>query len=117
MSILSHFQSRLSIGLLISALAIAGSGQAFAAATSARPSPYFGRWTVDEERPVFTARGREYKSIDVAACGADFCGVSVDAKGKCGATLFRFLGKRMAQDRLQGHGKWGDKKKYCDLQL
>jgi hypothetical protein len=113
MSILSHFQSRLSIGLLIGALAIAGAGagQTLAAAASAKPSPYFGRWTVDEDRPVFTVRGRAYKTIDVAMCGKDFCGVSVDAKGQCGATLFRFLGKRLYADRLQGHGKWGDAKK------
>jgi hypothetical protein len=111
MKTLSHFLPRLSIGVLLGAMAIAGSGVTVTAATSANPSPYFGRWTVAEEKPVFSKRGLAYKTIDVAPCGKDFCGVSVNAAGQCGPTLFRFLSKRTHQDRIQGHGKWGDAKK------
>jgi hypothetical protein len=98
------------MSILISCGALCLVGQANAAAST---SPYYGRWTVDEERPVFSARGIMYKTIDVAPCGKDFCGVSVDAKGKCSATLFRFFGHRAndGEDRLQGHGKWGNAKK------
>jgi hypothetical protein len=69
-------------------------GSAPVAGVSPASSPYYGRWTVDDESPVFTARGRLYKTIDVAPCGRDFCGVSVDDAGTCGATLFRFFGRR-----------------------
>ena len=65
----------------VGALALAGpalTDQAAAAGASSAKSPYYGRWTVDEEKPVFTARGRLYKTIDVAPCGKDFCGVSVN---------------------------------------
>jgi hypothetical protein len=74
-------------------------------------SPYYGRWTVSEDRPVFTARGLTYKTIDVAPCGSDFCGVSVDDNGRCGAVLFRFLGVHAEVDTLRGHGKWGNEQK------
>jgi uncharacterized low-complexity protein len=87
-------------------LALAGPAQAGAAPGGS--SPYFGRWTVAEDRPVFTARGRLYKTIDVAQCGKDFCGVSVADNGKCGAVLFRFFGWRAkGSEELRGHGKWG----------
>ncbi len=113
MLILSHFQPRLSIGLALAFVISASSipAENVVASAGAKTSPYFGRWTVDEDRPVFTARGRQYKTIDVAPCGKDFCGVSVKDNGNCGPTLFRFLGKRIADDHLQGHGKWGDIKK------
>ena len=65
---------------------------AAAVSASAAKSPYYGRWTVEEDNPVFTARGRLYKTIDVAPCGRDFCGVSVDDSGRCGVALFRFMG-------------------------
>jgi hypothetical protein len=74
-------------------------------------SLYYGRWTVSEEKPVFTVRGAAYKTIDVAACGRDFCGVSVDERGRCGPVLFRFLGKHAATDTLRGHGRWGGEQK------
>lgn len=114
MSLLSHRITRLSTLLVCGAAALAGAahlqaGAPAASSTSTSASPYYARWTVSEERPVFTARGRLYKSIDIAPCGRDFCGVSVDDAGRCGATLFRFLGFRAnAEDTLRGHGKWGD---------
>ena len=70
--------------LICGAVALAGAAHLAAGSPSAASgaasgtSPYFGRWAVSEDRPVFTARGRLYKTIDVAPCGRDFCGVSVD---------------------------------------
>jgi hypothetical protein len=90
---------------------LALAGPALAGGTPAS-SPYYGRWTVSENRPVFTARGRLYRTIDVARCGSDFCGVSVGDKGACGTVLFRFLGGHATgTDVLHGHGKWGDAQK------
>ena len=64
------------------------------------------------EKPVFSSRGREYKTIDIAPCGKDFCGVSVADNGRCGPTLFRFLMKRAnGETELRGHGKWGGARK------
>lgn len=80
-------------------------------AEARQASTYYGRWAVSEERPVFTARGRAYKTIDIAPCGKDFCGVSVDDNGRCGAVLFRFLGIHANVETLRGHGKWGDEQK------
>lgn len=105
---LFHRMACLSIGLL--GMAASTSALANAPATSL----YYGRWTVAAERPVFTARGKLYKTIDIAPCGKDFCGVSVADDGKCGPTLFRFLGKRArddSDDYLRGHGLWGKVKK------
>lgn len=99
----------------LSMLAAAGAGVLMTAAPVGARGPesslYYGRWTVSEDRPVFTARGRLYKTIDVAPCGKDFCGVSVDDGGKCGTVLFRFLGIHASADTLRGHGKWGDQQK------
>jgi hypothetical protein len=103
-------QALIRLSILAPAMLVVG-GPVEAAAPGG-PSPYFGRWTVDEARPVFTARGRAYKTIDVAPCGHDFCGVSVDDSGKCGAVLFRFLSKHAdGSEELHGHGKWGDAQK------
>ncbi|MGH6785425.1 MAG: hypothetical protein ACREBO_01230 [Novosphingobium sp.] len=96
------------IALSIAAVGLATAVQA--AAPSA--SPWYGRWSVAEENPIFTARGLQYKTIDIAPCGNDFCGVSVGAAGACGATLFRFFGHRASADSsLQGHGRWGSGRK------
>ncbi len=111
MNRLFHFSLALSIGILASTPPV------FAAAPTA-PSPYFGRWKIAEDKPHYTAKGREYKTFDIAPCGSnnqngpqkhsqDFCGVSVSDTGKCGATLFRFLGKNATTEHLDGHGKWG----------
>ncbi|MES2442758.1 MAG: hypothetical protein V4574_07995 [Pseudomonadota bacterium] len=110
MTALSQSLIRLSILVPfgVAAMALSAPAQAAPEATS----PYYGRWTVSEDRPVFTARGRLYKTIDVAPCGRDFCGVSVADDGKCGSVLFRFLGRRANGDgELRGHGKWGADKK------
>jgi hypothetical protein len=78
MTVLSQSLMRLSIAPLGAAtLALA-----VPAAAGPASSLYYGRWTVSEDKPVFTARGRLYKTIDVARCGRDFCGVSVDDGGK-----------------------------------
>lgn len=82
-----------------------------AGAAPAASSPYYGRWTVSDERPAFSERGRMYKTIDIAACGNDFCGVSVNDAGTCGVTLFRFLSAHASgDDLLYGHGRWGTQK-------
>lgn len=86
-------------------------GGARADAAPGATSPYYGRWAVSEDRPVFTSRGRLYKTIDVGPCGRDFCGVSVADNGTCGAVLFRFLGRHAREEELHGHGKWGDAQK------
>ena len=101
----SRFSVQLIAGLSLGLGAMLGSTVA-----KAETSQYFGRWTVSDDKPVFTKRGILYKMIDVAPCGADFCGVSVSDKGDCGATLFRFLTAHGNEQILQGHGLWGDQK-------
>lgn len=101
----SRFSLQLIAGLSLGLGAVLGSTVA-----KADTSHFFGRWTVSDDKPVFTKRGILYKTIDVAPCGADFCGVSVSAKGDCGATLFRFLTAHANEETLQGHGLWGDQK-------
>ena len=76
----------------------------------AESSIYFGRWTNGEDKPVYSSRGILYKTIDIAPCGADFCGVSVDDKTGCGPILFRFLMIHANTDNLTGHGRWGNNK-------
>jgi hypothetical protein len=80
-------------------------------AARAEDSHYFGRWTVSDDKPAFSAKGKLYKTFDVAPCGKDFCGVSVSEKGSCGETLFRFLTVHEKDDELNGHGRWGTVKK------
>jgi hypothetical protein len=120
MTLLSHSKVRLSISLLGAAalaavvgFAGAGASGASAAAPAANStSPYYGRWQVDDSEARYTARGRLYRTIDIAPCGRDFCGVSVDDRGACGATLFRFLTRHAdGNSRLIGHGAWGAAKK------
>ncbi len=78
----------------------------------AATSPYYGRWVSSDGERSFSSRGRDYRTIDIAPCGNDFCGVSVGANGQCGPVLFRFLAKRAtADDALRGHGKWGKDRK------
>jgi hypothetical protein len=76
---------------------------------------YFGRWTVKDENPRFSTKGKLYKTFDVAPCGKDFCGVSVDDKGQCGKTLFRFLTIHATDTELKGHGLWGKTKKLLQI--
>ena len=98
MTTLFHSIAVLSIG------GLAAPGAVAATATS----PDYGRWTVNQDKPVFTAKGLPYKTIDVAPCGRDCCGVSVGAKGQCGPVLFRFLAKHAdSESTLFGHAKWG----------
>jgi hypothetical protein len=115
MTALSHRIARLSIQLICGAVGLAGAVQlatGSSLASNPAPSPYFGRWVVSEDKPVFTAKGRLYKTVDIAACGRDFCGVSVDDRGRCGGILFRFLMAHAdASDSLRGHGQWGGARK------
>lgn len=79
-------------------------------------SPYFGRWTVNGEKERFSTRGQAYRTIDIAPCGRDFCGVSVAANGTCGPTLFRFFARNQRAEMLRGHGVWGAQKKNVTLE-
>jgi hypothetical protein len=109
MKALSH-----SIATLSMLVVTIGGGAASAGATV--PSPYYGRWTVGDDHSAFTARGREYKSIDIAPCGKDFCGISLDEKGTCGPVLFRFLARHAdGKDPLYGHGRWGTQTKNIQI--
>jgi hypothetical protein len=100
--------SILAVGLGLAAISAANVARA-------EDSPYFGRWTVSEENPKFSAKGKFYKTFDVGPCGKDFCGVSVGDDGKCGPTLFRFLTSHAAADQLKGHGLWGNEKKNLEM--
>ena len=91
--------------LTLMAAAIVGSTMA-----QADTSPYFGRWINSEEKPRYSSKGILYKTIDIAPCGKDFCGVSVSDTGKCGTVLFRFLTIHATASDLTGHGKWGNSK-------
>lgn len=105
MTALFHRAVRMSIGL-------AAIGLIVAPASAAPASPFWGRWKVEDPNAPFSSRGREYKTIDIAPCGKDFCGVSVGDNGRCGPTLFRFLMKRASgNEELRGHGKWGSARK------
>ena len=106
MTALFHRFAAVSIGLAATLAAAAP------LAAKAPDSPYWGRWTVNDKKAVFSSRGREYRTIDIAPCGKDFCGVSVGDNGRCGPVLFRFLMKRAPNgDELRGHGKWGSGRK------
>jgi len=106
MKALFHSIAALSIGLWAGVPALA-----------AAPSPYYGRWTVNEAKPVWTAKGQMYQTIDIAACGRDFCGVSVGTKGQCGPVLFRFLAKHAdGESELHGRAKWGSATKNVQIE-
>jgi hypothetical protein len=103
MTALFHRLTALSIGLAALSLSAPVTAEAVS-------SPFWGRWKIasNGEAPKFSSRGIEYKTIDIAPCGKDFCGVSVRDNGQCGAVLFRFLMKRAdGKEELRGHGKWG----------
>lgn len=87
-------------------------------AASAQPasSGWTGRWTVSDDKPVYTARGRAYRTLDIAPCGKDFCGVSVGDRSRCGPVLFRFAGKRRDETIFQAHGQWGTERRYIQVE-
>jgi len=102
----THAIASLALGL---ALSLSGS-LAYAATDQ-----YYGRWTVSDDKPVYSSKGILYKTIDVAPCGNDFCGVSVADDHSCGQVLFRFLTTHPDDEDLFGHGKWGTSKKKLEL--
>lgn len=107
------------VGLSASLVAVAAlsivAGADSAQANPSSGSVYYGRWTVDDSEARFSTRGREYKTIDIAPCGKDFCGVSVNDAGRCGPVLFRLLSKSRNLDEIRAHGKWGTAKKKVAL--
>jgi hypothetical protein len=76
---------------------------------------FYGRWTVSDDKPAYSSKGKLYKMIDVSPCGKDFCGVSVDDNNHCGPTLFRFLTTHAKDEGLTGHGLWGAAKKKLSI--
>jgi hypothetical protein len=102
------FQGKARLGTIALVLAaLAGQNAASAGETKWN---HFGRWTVDDPTDKFSANGKLYRVVDIAPCGKDFCGVSVEG-GTCGATLFRFFSIHGKDDTLEGHGKWGAERK------
>ena len=107
----------MSIWLLTLASALTLQTATVSAAKPVDSSPYYGRWTVDEKQPVFTPRGMQYKTVDIAECGNDFCGMSIGPKGQCGPTLFRFVRIHVdGSTMLRGHGVWGSVKKNMTIE-
>lgn len=103
----SHRAARLSI--------LAALGAALASPVAAS-NVYGGRWTVADDKPVFSSRGQFYRTIDIAPCGKDYCGISVGRNGACGPVLFRFFASSVASGNgLTGHGRWGEQKKNIEL--
>lgn len=102
----THMVASLTLGL-----ALGLSGNLAHAATD----EYYGRWTVSDKKPAYSSKGILYKTIDIAPCGNDFCGVSVGDDNACGEVLFRFLTTHTADEDLFGHGKWGKYKKTLQL--
>ena len=98
---------------LVVATVIAGLGGITAA--QAADSHFYGRWTVSDDKPAYSSKGKFYKTFDVAPCDKDFCGVSVSDDGACGLTLFRFFAKNSNKDELAGHGRWGEEKKKLQI--
>lgn len=92
-------------------LALCLSGNPAQAATD----QYYGRWTVSDKKPAYSSKGILYKTIDIAPCGNDFCGISVADDNSCGEVLFRFLTTHADDEDLFGHGKWGKYKKTLQL--
>lgn len=76
---------------------------------------YYGRWTLSDEKPVYSSKGISYKTIDIAPCGKDFCGVSVGEDSACGTTLFRLPTTPSTDEVFAGHGKWGKVEKTLQL--
>ena len=76
---------------------------------------YYGRWTIGDEKPAYSSKGILYRTIDIAPCGEDFCGVSVAKDKSCGEVLFRFLTTHEADEMLVGHGTWGKAEKKLEL--
>ncbi|QQR37244.1 hypothetical protein JI749_06430 [Devosia oryziradicis] len=102
----NHVVATLALGL---ALGLCGN------AAQAATEQYYGRWTVSDEEPAYSSKGIRYKTIDVAPCGEDFCGISVGEDNSCGEVLFRFLTTHAADELLVGHGRWGNAKKKLEM--
>ena len=65
-----------------------------------------GRWTTID-KAAFSENGMFYKTIDIIACEAGICGVSVGDGGECGSTLFSLDAAQGAGKRFTGTGRWG----------
>jgi hypothetical protein len=112
MTKLSHRFGRLSMLAAAAGMAAVGGTGVLAK----RQNVYVGRWTVYDDRPIFSSRGMPYKTVDILACGNDYCGVSVGKNGACGPTLFRFEMKPVESEKgLSGRGRWGNQMKNIEI--
>ena len=102
----THITARLVLGLIFS---FSGTW------AHAAMYQYYGRWTIGADKPAYSSKGILYRTIDIAPCGNDFCGVSVAKDRSCGEVLFRFLTTHAADEELVGHGVWGKAKKKLQL--
>ena len=105
------FHRTLSIATVTLGLALSLGGNLANATTE----QYYGRWTVSDDKPAYSSKGIIYKTIDIAPCGNDFCGISVADDNSCGKTLFRFFTTHASDEELTGHGKWGEAKKKLQM--
>jgi hypothetical protein len=104
-----HCKQSILLGLFSLALTVGAS------VAQAADVNYFGRWTVSDDKPAYSSKGKLYKTFDIAPCGKDFCGVSVSDDEACGPTLFRFLTIHAKNEELNGHGLWGSVKKKLQI--
>ena len=105
------FHRTLSIATVTLGLALSLGGNLANATTE----QYYGRWTVSDDKPAYSSKGIIYKTIDIAPCGNDFCGISVADDNSCGKALFRFFTTHASDEELTGHGKWGEAKKKLQM--
>jgi hypothetical protein len=101
----THITARLVLSLILS----------FSGTLAHAADQYYGRWTIGDEKPAYSSKGILYRTIDIAPCGDDFCGVSVAKDKSCGEVLFRFLATRPADEMLVGQGIWGKAQKKLQL--
>ncbi len=121
MIVLSHFITRLSTCMVFALTAMISTTSLNAKDKPNTVHDYYGRWTIDEKSVASSVREKLYQTIDVAPCGSDFCGISVDTTGTCGVTLFRIRytppNDGFKGDKLNGSGVWGDKMKYIEVSV
>ena len=65
-----------------------------------------GRWTA-QSQDVVSKYGKFYTTVDIVACQAGMCGISVGNSGECGSELFQINANQAAGGGLSGQGRWG----------
>jgi hypothetical protein len=72
----------------------------------AEATQILGRWTA-QSQDVVSENGAFYTTVDIVACQAGMCGISVSQTGECGPQLFHVNINQTASGRLHGQGRWG----------